>query len=139
LIDDLNISRQKDADSEYEGGFFQNKFAYQIGIKKINKKYNILFEYNHIQPYTYAHKEPMQSYTHLNQSLAHPFGANLKEFIFLFRYKFQEPYLDFKLTSTRIGLDSATTHYGQNIFLSDFLAQGDNSLYSYGNYNGQGV
>jgi len=139
LIDDLNISRQKDADSEYEGGFFQNKFAYQIGIKKNNKKNNILLEYNHIQPYTYAHKEPMQSYTHLNQSLAHPFGANLKEFVFLFRYKFKEPYLDFKLTSTRIGLDSADTHYGQNIFLSDFLAQGDNSLYSYGNYNGQGV
>ena len=60
------------------------------------QKNNILLEYNHIQPYTYAHKEPMQSYTHLNQSLAHPFGANLKEFVFLFRYKFKEPYLDDK-------------------------------------------
>ena len=36
-------------------------------------------------------------------------------------------------------MDSVNTHYGQNIFASDFDAQGDGDEYSYGNFNGQGV
>ncbi|MDA9325470.1 hypothetical protein N9Q36_02000, partial [Flavobacteriales bacterium] len=37
------------------------------------------------------------------------------------------------------GGDSVDTHYGQNIFVSDFLAQGEGGEFSYGNYNGQGL
>ena len=33
LLDDLNIARQKDRDKNYSGGFFQNKFAYQLALK----------------------------------------------------------------------------------------------------------
>ena len=34
LLDDLNISRQKDSDKEnYQSGFIQNKYGYQIGTK----------------------------------------------------------------------------------------------------------
>ena len=56
LLDDLNISRQKDRDEDYSGGFFQNKFAYQIGVKS-NTPFNlknlfVLGEYNQVQPYT---------------------------------------------------------------------------------------
>ena len=31
------------------------------------------------------------------------------------------------------------THYGQNIFISDFLASGEGGEFSYGNFNGQGI
>ena len=39
----------------------------------------------------------------------------------------------------RYGADSVNTHYGQNIFISDFLASGEGGEFSYGNYNGQGI
>jgi len=139
LLDDLNIARQKDRDEKYSGGFFQNKFAYQLGIKSSFKAVNALVEYNQAQPYTYAHKEPMQSYTHMNQALAHPLGANFKEVVALANYSKEKWRFSIKLTVARIGLDSVNTHYGQNIFASDFEAQGDGEEYSYGNFNGQGV
>ena len=139
ILDDLNISRQKDRDEEYDGGFFQNKFAYQFGIKSSFEEVNFLLEYNQAQPYTYAHKEPMQSYTHLNQSLAHPLGANFKELVAIINYSKDKWKFSIKLTRAKVGLDSLYTHYGQNIFASDFDAQGEGDEYSYGNFNGQGV
>lgn len=139
LLDDLNISRQKDRDEAYAGGFFQNKFAYQLGVKSSFKSLDVLLEYNQSQPYVYAHKQPMQSYTHLNQSLAHPLGANFKELVMLVNYTKEKWQFSVKLTHAKVGLDSLETHYGQNIFASDFDAQGDGDEYSYGNFNGQGV
>ena len=139
LLDDLNISRQKDRDDNYQSGFFQNKFGYQIGVRSNIKDINFLVEYNQVQPYTYAHKQPMQSYTHANQAIAHPLGANFKEFIFSANYKKDEIALYFTYTSSSVGLDTLDTHYGQNIFASDFEAESDGAQYSYGNFNGQGI
>ena len=139
LLDDLNISRQKDRDAEYSGGFFQNKFAYQLGLKSSLKEVKVLLEYNQAQPYTYAHKEPMQSYTHFNQALAHPLGANFNELVALVNYTKDKWKFSVKLTYAKLGLDSLDTHYGQNIFVSDFDAERDGSSHSYGNFNGQGV
>ena len=138
LLDDLNISRQKDRDDDYGGGFFQNKFAYQFGLRSSFNDVNFLLEYNQVQPYTYAHKEPMQSYTHFSQSLAHPLGANFKELVAFVNYSKQKWKFSIKLTHAKVGLDSLSTHYGQNIFASDFEAQGEGDEYSYGNFNGQG-
>jgi hypothetical protein len=139
LLDDLNISRQKDRDEGYSGGFFQNKFAYQVGLKSSFKEVNVLLEYNQAQPYTYAHKEPTQSYTHFNQALAHPLGANFKELVALVNYSKEKWNFSIKLTYANVGLDSLYTHYGQNIFASDFDAERNGSSHSYGNFNGQGV
>ena len=139
LIDDLNINRYENTGD----GFFQNKLAYQIGLKSqfsINKhNFNILTEYNQAQPYTYAHKHPMQNYTHMNQALAHPLGANFKENIFMINHNYQSWGINVKYTYAVYGADSADTHYGQNIFISDFLASGEGGEFSYGNFNGQGI
>ena len=143
LLDDLNISSQKDRDENYSGGFFQNKFAYQIGAKA-NQPFNLknlfaLAEYNQVQPYTYAHKIPMQNYTHLNQALAHPLGANFKEMIGILSYDYKKWNLEVKWNHAIYGEDSTGTHFGKNIFLSDFEAEKQGQQYSYGNFNGQGI
>ena len=139
LLDDLNINRYENTGD----GFFQNKFAFQIGVssKLSIKKHNInlLLEYNQAQPYTYAHKHPMQNYTHMNQALAHPLGANFKETVFMMSHQFKRWSTNLKYTYALYGGDSVDTHYGQNIFVSDFLAQGEGGEFSYGNYNGQGL
>ena len=139
LIDDLNINRYENTGD----GFFQNKLAFQIGLKSqisINEhNFNFLAEFNQAQPYTYAHKHPMQNYTHMNQALAHPLGANFKESVVILNHNYQNLGVNLKYTYATYGADSAETHYGQNIFVSDFLASGEGGEFSYGNYNGQGV
>jgi len=143
LLDDINISRQKDRDNNYSGGFFQNKFAYQLGFKTNNlfniKDLLILTEFNQVQPYTYAHKMRMQNYTHLNQALAHPLGANFKEFVGIINYTYNNWCLEVKWNHAIYGDDSTGTHFGKNIFISDYEAQNDGQQYSYGNFNGQGI
>ena len=139
LIDDLNINRYENTGD----GFFQNKLAFQLGLKsKFNiNEHNFYFltEFNQAQPYTYAHKHPMQNYTHMNQALAHPLGANFKENIFIMNHTYKKWGSNLKYTYAVYGADSADTHYGQNIFISDFLASGEGGEFSYGNFNGQGV
>ena len=139
LIDDLNINRYENTGD----GFFQNKLAFQLGLKsKFNiNEHNFYFltEFNQAQPYTYAHKHPMQNYTHMNQALAHPLGANFKENIFIMNHTYKKWGSNLKYTYAVYGADSVDTHYGQNIFISDFLASGEGGEFSYGNFNGQGV
>ncbi|MDA9228166.1 hypothetical protein N9O83_03195 [Flavobacteriales bacterium] len=139
LIDDLNINRYENTGD----GFFQNKLAYQLGIKSEfcfkNHEFHFLTEYNQAQPYTYAHKHPMQNYTHMNQALAHPLGANFKENIIMLNHRYKRWATNLKYTYAIYGADSLGTHYGQNIFISDFEASGEGGEFSYGNYNGQGI
>ena len=139
LLDDLNINRYDNT----ENGFFQNKFALQVGVRSRlsikEHKLHLLAEYNQAQPYTYAHKHPMQNYTHMNQALAHPLGANFKETVVMVNHHFKRWSTNLKYTYAIYGADSLDTHYGQNIFISDFLAQGEGGEFSYGNYNGQGI
>ena len=122
----------------YSGGFFQNKYGFQLGSRFKLEDLYFLIEYNQAQPYTYAHKDPMQTYTHLNQSLAHPLGANFKEMVFLSEYNINRFTFRFKYINAKVGLDSINTHYGQNIFLSDFEAELDGQEYSYGNCINEG-
>ena len=138
MLDDLNISRQKERDEEnYEDGFFQNKFAFQFGAKTKFKGIKLLTEYNQVQPYTYGHRTILQNYSHMNQALAHPLGANFKELVFLSSYKNNKWLYSLKITSAKVGLDSIGSHFGQNIFESDYDAS-TGGQHSYGNVNGQG-
>jgi hypothetical protein len=62
----------------------QQKSGFQVGIKAYNFPLKNLFfqlEYNQVQPYVYAHWD-MQNFSQYNQALAHPLGANFKEFCF---------------------------------------------------------
>ena len=138
MLDDLNISRQKDRDDNYEEGFFQNKYAYQIGIKGEINDVKFLIEYNQVRPYTYGHRTILQNYSHMNQALAHPLGANFKELINILEIKNGKWTYKIKSMLAFVGLDSIGSHYGQNIFESDLEASTGGQT-SYGNFNGQGV
>lgn len=138
ILDDFNLSKLKKGK-----GFFQEKYGFQFGIKLNNlfKIENLCFqtEYNQVQPYVYAHKEPLQSYTHYNQALAHPLGANFKESVSFLNYNYKRWYLELKFNYAKYGADTANSHWGKDIFKSDFDAQRAGNIFSYGNFNGQGV
>jgi len=103
---------------------WKNKFGYQLGLKYYNafKIDNLLLqlEFNQVRPYVYSHTDIITNYAHNNQSLAHQWGANFREFILIARYYNGRFFGDFKLISGMRGLDfadsGAKSNYGGNPF-----------------------
>jgi len=86
VLDEFNLKFLKT-----KPNWWGNKYAYQLGAKYYNM-FNVKYldgnlEYNRCRPYTYSHYRPTQSFSHFNQSLAHPLGANFSELIFQLRYQ----------------------------------------------------
>jgi hypothetical protein len=103
-------------------GYWANKYGYQLGIKYIDafqiKNLDLQFESNRVRPFTYTHFDSVSNYTHANQPLAHPLGANFQEFILIGRYQpLKKLYIDAKLMYYYQGLDSAGMNFGSNIFI----------------------
>jgi len=118
-----------------------NKTGFQAGAKYFDlfraKNLHLQVEYNQVRPYSYASKKSSQSYTHYNQSLAHPIGANFKEAIVFLNYRRRDFFTEAKINYAIIGKDSIGRNYGNNIFKSDNNAfYGMNSTI---NEMGQGV
>lgn len=135
LMDDLDVAAARAGE-----GYYRNKFGIQSGIKYYGIKNLILqAEMNQANPYTYAHKEPVQNYAHYNQPLAHPLGANFREFIAIIDYRFwQRFYVEAKIQSAIVGLDqNESENFGGDIYKSDFTIPGFPD--SYGNFIGQGL
>lgn len=133
------------ADLRAGNGNSANKFAYQAGLRYIDafglSNVDVQIEYNRIRPYMYAHYTQqydtyaVNSYSHYNQALAHPLGANLSELILKLD---MQPWPRVKagllMIYTDYGADSSGSNWGGNIFL-DYR----DSEQEYDNKVGQGV
>lgn len=119
VLDDLDIARSREGD-----GFYRNKFGWQLGVKWMGafdiENLILRSEFNQVKPFTYAHKDEIQNYAHYNQALAHPLGANFQEWISSVGYRKKRFYTDVVFQYAVWGADSAGSHLGQNIFISDF-------------------
>lgn len=120
-------------------GWWANKQAGQIGLKYIDvagiSNLDLQFEANIARPYTYTHETPYTSYTHYNQPLAHPFGANFKEFIGILRYQpINRLNLTGKIIYSEYGGDSNGSNWGGNVLLPYQTREQE-----YDNKIGQGV
>ena len=64
-------------------GWWANKYGIQTGLKYLDlfgiPQLDVQLEYNAVRPYTYSHREGIAHYSHYQQSLAHPLGANFRE------------------------------------------------------------
>jgi hypothetical protein len=107
----------------YSAGNWANKQGLQAGIKYINalgiKNLDLQIETNLVRPYIYQHDDTIDNYSHYNQPLAHPLGANFAELIGIVRY--QPAYkwnLEAKIIYYKQGLDSGGVNFGGNIFES---------------------
>lgn len=122
MLDDLDIGRST------QNGFYRNKAAYQLGFKWLDpwklKGWVLRFEYNQVQPYAYTHKIPSQSYTAMQQPLAHPLGANFREWVGIINYEKKRFSADLMLTYAQVGIDTNQIPYGHNLFISDYLIPG---------------
>ncbi len=135
----LFVDEFKFAEVTAGDGWWANKFGYQLGLKYIDvaniNNLDLQIEYNAARPYTYTHFNTQQSYSHYSQPLAHPLGANFKEYIAIVRYQpIQKLTLKFTIISASFGADSGGLNYGSNILLKYTTRIKD-----YGNETLQGV
>ncbi|MEO5642440.1 MAG: hypothetical protein ABIQ40_16815 [Bacteroidia bacterium] len=140
VIKTIRVYGQVVADDFGKG--VRHKTGFQLGVKYYNaftvKHLHLQFEFNKVNPYTYAATDSMQSYTHYNQPLAHPLGANFSEINGSLQYKIGDFFLNTRFSQAMIGADTAGHIYGQDVFVSDSWA--DNSTFSAGStkYFGRG-
>jgi hypothetical protein len=103
-------------------GWWANKWGIQMGAKYIDaftiKNLDLQIELNRVRPFTYSHGDSVANYTHYNQPMAHPLGANFKEFIGIARYQPAPKWLTVaKFIYYQQGRDSGSQSFGSNIFL----------------------
>ena len=125
-------------------GWWANKFGLQTGMKYINAfgidHFDLQLEYNSVRPYTYTHSnnreiQGISSYTHFNQPLAHPLGANFREQLIRVRYQpFRKWIVEARFISAEYGEDPTNTNFGGNILLPNNTREMD-----FGNEIGQGI
>ncbi len=134
LLDEFILSKIKNDPTNWT-----NKVGFQLGGKYIDafgvKNLDLQVEMNRVRPFTYSHYDTIANYTHYNQPLAHPLGANFQEFIGIVHY---QPFPKWNLYARGIfyfkGLDTLNANFGGNIFRS-YNSRVSESGYSIGNGN----
>jgi len=126
LLDEFNFSKEFSTPGKskiyslfHPRKWWGNKFAAQFGIKYIDAfgvdHLDLQLEANMARPYTYSHYDTITSWTHYNQALAHPLGANFKEIIFQVKYQpIQKMFLSSRFIYDNKGEDNDTTNWGGN-------------------------
>ncbi len=139
-IDDLHITES----IKHHAQEFGNKYALQFGIwnKDLFSVKNLSWrlEWNAVRPYTYTHgfDKPGLNYTHDNQALADPFGANFHEFISILQYNNKRWYGMLENLFTIRGEQPANLTYpiGYDLWAGDLTGTNGND---YGSTTLQGV
>ena len=137
LIDDLQVGQ-----FFKQTGWWGNKYGAQLGAKYIDianiQTLDAQVELNTVSPYTYTHSnsigvDTIANFTHYNQPLAHPFGANFVEFFMKLSYRpLAKLKVEMKYDFSAKGLDNNGKLNGQNIFMntqsSTILREFDNKI-----------
>lgn len=134
LLDEFKVS-----EFFSNSGWWANKYSLQAGVKCLNAfgidHLDLQGEFNSAQPYTYSHDDPYDGYTHYNQPLAHPLGANFREYIGIVRYQpTARIYLAARVIHADTGDDTDDQNWGSNP-----LRSYDTRAQDYGNKIGQGI
>ena len=124
-------------------GWWGNKIGFQLGMKSFNlfnvDYLDLQLEFNTVRPYTYTHRAStgldytIASYTHYNQELAHPLGANFREWLLLLKYRLSKKWsFSSKAIFAQVG-KSNLLNVGQ-----DITQPSDTRLDDFNNRTGQG-
>lgn len=97
-----------------------NKWAFQMGLKYIDvlgvNNLDLQFEHNRARPFTYAHFDQTNHYTHQGQSMAHPLGANFAENVIIGRFQpWPRLYLFGSIIQSKHGTDEDDTNWGSDL------------------------
>lgn len=125
VLDEFNFTNIK-----ARNGWWANKLGFQSGLKYINAfgldQLDLQAEFNWVRPYTYTYGGTYEnSYTHYNQALAHPLGANFWELTGNVRYQIiPELTAQLRWMYAIKGTDTLGSNYGGNIFTPSISTNG---------------
>ena len=124
----------------WRDGAWSNMFSWQVGAKAGNvfgiKNLFLRAEYNIARPFIYSHLKVLTNWGHNAQPLAHPWGANFKEFLFMGHYRYRRWQGRLALHTGIIGRDLPGQNWGSDIYKSyetrsistdNFIGQGARS------------
>lgn len=116
ILDDINIKETLRSGQQH----LNNKYGVQLGLWTNDifsaKGLNYRLEYNTVRPFTYGHRKINQNYTHYNQALAHPLGANFHEIINDLYYTHNRWYANLHSIFAVIGQDYNNRLFGSNLW-----------------------
>jgi len=121
-------------------GWWANKYAGQLGLKAIDvagiESLDIQAEYNFARPFMYTSKDStFANYGHYKQALAHPLGANFKEFVGIVKYRpFKKLYLQARYIRADFGENPEGLNFGADINRTNLR-----QAMEFGNETGQGI
>jgi hypothetical protein len=111
LYAQLLLDRFKASDF-FSGNNADNTNGVQVGIRGADlfqvKRFNYIFEFNTVKPYTYQNTNTISSYAFYGDPLAHPYGANFREILGILNYSFGRIDLQGQLNYAKYGLDATT-------------------------------
>lgn len=132
ILDEFSLSEMRKIDN-----WWGKKYGYQAGIKTYDlfsiKNLVVQSEYNFVRPYTYAHSDPLQSYSHYNQPLSHPLGANFTESLLILYYRWKRFTTRTQFMYAKYGgkkLNDSTS-YGNDLFMSTNNRNSDSGVEMY--------
>lgn len=109
------------------------KYGYQLGWKLFDpfriKNLYLQGELNQVQPYTYSHSTPFLAYSNFQQPLAHPLGANFREWVGIINYRYKSWFVEIKGTKAMYGGDDKNSNWGKNIFKPSDSQVSDSKLF----------
>jgi hypothetical protein len=116
MLDEFNLGEIRKKD-----GWWGNKWGVQLGAKYVNmfgiKNLDLQVEQNWVRPFTYSHRDSVANFTHYNQPMVHPLGANFSETIGILRYQPMPKWTVIgKMMHWKQGVDSGFRNFGSNIF-----------------------
>ncbi len=134
LLDEFQLSELRK-----NRGYWANKFGIQAGLKYIDvfgiSNLDMQLETNRARPFTYSHIDSVANYTHYNQPLAHPLGANFQEYIGILKYQpIPKLYFNARLMYYKQGLDSMGRNFGASPF-EDYTTRPRNFGFEIGSGN----
>ncbi len=139
ILDEFVFSKVFTRKGDPKYGWWANKQGIQAGLKYVDvvglKNLDMQIEFNTVRPYTYTFRDSTANYTHYNQPLAHPMGANFREFIAILKYQpIKGLHLRAQLNMAAYGLDTLGSNWGSNVLLPYTTYERE-----YGNFTAQGV
>ncbi|SDD26371.1 protein involved in gliding motility RemB [Mucilaginibacter pineti] len=97
----------------FSGNNADNTNGFQLGVRGADifkvERLNYLFEFNTVKPYTYSNQQSISSYAFYGDPLAHPLGANFREFLGIVNYSIGRFDFQGQLDYAKYGLDALAT------------------------------
>ncbi|MDB4082807.1 hypothetical protein N9502_00870 [Vicingaceae bacterium] len=118
-----DFDQWRNPNDSIRSGWWANKYGIQLGWTAFDlfkiEGFQTRAEFNLVRPYTYAHSNSTQAYSHDNLSLAHPLGANFYEFVSRANYEVDRWNFALNYHQNNQGRSNFGQNFGESLQLSN--------------------